>query len=94
MTTLYGANGGWSPIRRVQYDGIAKIYGRPYYEISPIVSSGEWNSMMSWCVETFGPSGTELKPGVWAPDQIWYANNARFLFREEQDRNLFLLKWQ
>ncbi len=94
MTRLYGANGGWAAMRSLEYSGIATIYGEPYHQISPIVSSGEWNQMIDWCVETFGPSGTESSPGVWSPNQLWYANSAKFLFREEQHRDLFLLKWQ
>jgi len=91
---LYGANGGWAAVRSVQFDGTAHVYGEPYSQVSPIVSAQEWQDMLAWCVETFGPSGTEEKPGVWSRDQRWYANNARFLFRNDQDRDWFLLRWQ
>jgi hypothetical protein len=53
--------------------------------------SVEWAAMMSWMVETFGPTA---KDGVWTPEQRWYANNAKFWFRNERDMLLFLLKWQ
>jgi hypothetical protein len=54
-------------------------------------SNVEWAAMMSWMVETFGSTA---KDGVWTPEQRWYANNAKFWFRNEQDMLLFLLKWQ
>lgn len=94
MTRLYSnIFEGWAAIRSLKYDGIATVYGEPYHQISPIISSGEWNQMISWCIETFGPSGTEKSPGVWSPNEIWYANNAKFLFRDQKDLTLFMLRW-
>ena len=91
---LYGANGGWAAMRSVKYDGTSTSYGKyRYYQISPIVSSGEWNEMIAWCVNTYGPSGTKENPGVWTPDERWYANNAKFWFREKADCEWFMLRW-
>jgi hypothetical protein len=46
---------------------------------------------MEWCVESFGASA---EMGVWEPGARWYANNAKFWFRNDEDRTLFLLRWQ
>jgi hypothetical protein len=91
---LYGANGGWAAIREVKYNGIAKVYGMEYHEITPIISSGEWNEMVDWCINIYGPSGTKEKPGSWSPGERWYVNNARFWFREKKDCEWFLLRFQ
>lgn len=91
---LYGANGGWAAIRSMNYDGIAKVYDVEYHQISPIVAYYEWDQIINWCVEIFGPSGTEHSPGVWSPNQRWYANNSKILIRDETDRDWFMLKWR
>jgi len=91
---LYGGNGGWAAIHSVNYDGTGSVYGMPYHQVTPIVSSGEWNEMIAWCVSTYGPSGTENKPGVWTPNERWYANNAKFFFKDKKDCEWFLLRWQ
>ena len=91
---LYGANGGWAAIRTVKYDGLAKVYDEPYHQVTPIVSNGDWNQMVEYAVNTFGPSGTADKPGVWTPHQRWYVNNAKFLFKDKSDCEWFLLRWQ
>lgn len=68
------------------------IYGQKYLTVGP-QSGAQWDKMMAWMVETFGPSGTKDNPGVWTPDQRWYANNAKFWFRDKQDLEWFILKW-
>lgn len=77
-----------------------RVYGARYYVIHPVPEwdlDGDWggaytwNRMVEWMVETFGPTA---KDGVWTPGQRWYTNNARFYFRNEQDRDWFLLRWQ
>lgn len=76
-----------------------RVYGARYYTIKPIPSwdpDGDWggvdtwNSMVEWMVATFGPTPED---GVWVSGQRWYVNNARFYFRNEQDRDWFILKW-
>ena len=76
-----------------------RVYGARYYVVHPVPSweldndwggVDAWNSMVEWMVATFGPT---LKDGVWAPGQRWYVNNARFYFRNEQDRDWFILRW-
>ena len=71
--------------------------GETYYEVKPVgwmhKDELQWNDMMTWVVETFGPSGTKENPGVWTPGERWYANNARFYFRDIKDRDWFILRW-
>lgn len=71
--------------------------GETYYEVKPVgwmhKDELQWNDMMTWVVETFGPSGTKENPGVWTPGERWYANNARFYFRDIKDRDWFVLRW-
>ena len=65
------------------------VYGTEYLTVHPSNSSA-WNEMMVWMIEKFGPSADN---GVWTPDMRWYANNAKFWFRSEQDLMMFVLKW-
>lgn len=73
-----------------------RIHGARYYTVKPVIDPYAtphpgWLDMMEWCVETFGPSA---EMGVWEPGAAWYANNAKFWFRNEQDRIMFVLRWQ
>lgn len=90
---LYGANGGWATIRSVNYDGIGTVYGSDYHQIIPIITSEEWNKMIVWCVKTYGPSGTKDLPGAWSINERWYANNAKFYFKDKKDCEWFMLRW-
>jgi hypothetical protein len=65
------------------------VYGQKYLTVHP-TSGARWDAMMEWMVKTFGPSAWD---GVWTPDQRWYANNAKFWFRDKQDLEWFMLKW-
>ena len=94
INKLYGTNGGWSSLREINYDGICQVYGTDYHQITPIVSGGEWQDMIKWVLETFGACSHERGPGVWTPDQPWYANNGKFLFKDIEDCEWFLLRWQ
>ena len=67
-----------------------KVFGHDYLTVAPVNAEGMWNDMMEWMVTTFGPSA---KDGVWTPDQRWYANNAKFWFRDQKDRDWFVLRW-
>lgn len=99
--TLHKTNGGWAALRSVNYDGIGIAFDFPYHQVTPIISSGEWDEMVAWCVNTlgpsgtkYGPSGTKENPGVWTANERWYVNNAKFWFRDKKDCEWFLLKWQ
>ena len=66
------------------------MHGCRFHTVAPINAAHLWPEMMEWVVNTFGPSSPD---GVWTPGYPWYANNARFWFRNEQDLHVFLLRW-
>jgi len=66
------------------------VFGHEYQTVAPMNAEGVWYDMMEWMVTTFGPTA---KDGVWTPDQRWYANNAKFWFRNQKDRDWFVLRW-
>jgi hypothetical protein len=66
-----------------------RVFGAKYLTVHPS-NSYQWNEMMQWMIDTFGPTSVD---GVWTPGMRWYANNAKFWFRYEKDRTLFILKW-
>ena len=66
-----------------------RVYGSRYLTVHPN-NSTKWNEMMEWTVETFGPTAHD---GVWTPNMRWYANNAKFWFRDQKDRDWFGLRW-
>jgi hypothetical protein len=65
------------------------VYGARYLTVHP-GNGWHWNEMMEWMVSTFGPTAHD---GVWTPNMRWYANNAKFWFRNEKDRTMFILRW-
>jgi hypothetical protein len=80
MTTM-----GWHNLELEE----GRVYGARYLTVHP--SNGwHWNEMMEWMITTFGPTAHD---GVWTPNMRWYANNAKFWFRNEKDLTLFLLRW-
>jgi hypothetical protein len=80
MTTM-----GWHNLELKE----GRVYGARYLTVHP--SNGwHWNEMMEWMITTFGPTAHD---GVWTPNMRWYANNAKFWFRNEKDLTLFLLRW-
>ena len=74
-----------------------RVYGARYWTVHPVLpemyhqTQETWASLMSWMVETFGPAP---KDGVFEPGGRWYANNAKFWFRNEEDLLLFVLRWK
>ena len=78
--------------------GEGKVYGARYHTVTPEFGANwatwfkmEWDEMVAWCVDTYGPSP---KQGVFEPGGRWYTNNAKFWFRNECDRDFFILKWK
>jgi hypothetical protein len=69
--------------------GEGRVYGARYLTVHP-GNGWHWNEMMAWMIETFGPTAHD---GVWTPNMRWYANNARFWFRNEKDLTMFILRW-
>jgi hypothetical protein len=93
--------GGWVAAAPAKIDldiSEGTIYGARYYtvrpnfpEYAPAWFKPEWDIMVAWCVETFGPTPED---GVWTPGSSWYVNNSKFWFRNKADLEWFLLKWQ
>jgi hypothetical protein len=72
-----------------------RVYGARYYTVQPgpfwDITGTTWDSMMQWSISTFDHTPAD---GVWTPGARWYANNAKFWFRNESDRTMFVIKWQ
>lgn len=75
----------------------SRIYGSRYYTVKPEFVTDtftpvgmEWDGMVSWCVETYGPAPEQ---GIFEPGGRWYVNNAKFWFREQKDMEWFILRW-
>jgi hypothetical protein len=71
------------------------VYGSRYYTVEPV--GGSWLEMEAWCYDTFGNTGniwSETKNLTPEPLQRWYANNRKFWFKEEKDRDWFMLRWR
>ena len=66
-----------------------RVYGARYLTVHPN-NGAKWNEMMAWMIGTFGPSAED---GIWTPDMRWYANNAKFWFRNKKDLTMFILRW-
>lgn len=70
------------------------IYGSRYHTVEPV--GGSWHEMEAWCFETFGGTGSlwnETKNLTPEPLQRWYMNNRKFWFKEEKDRDWFVIRW-
>jgi len=77
-----------------------RISGARYYTVKPLFdwwapgslsdTNINWRGMMEWCVTTFGPTPVD---GVWTPGGRWYANNAKFWFRDKEDMLMFVMRW-
>lgn len=81
----------WSPDGDYRLDiDEGRIAGARYYTVAPMNASNKWQDMMEWMLETFGPSADD---GVWTPGMRWYANNAKFWFRNRKDMDWFVLRW-
>jgi hypothetical protein len=66
------------------------MHGCRYHTVAPLNAAHLWPEMMQWVIDMFGPSSPD---GVWTPGYPWYANNAQFWFRNEEDMHVFLLRW-
>lgn len=67
------------------------VFDQKYLTVAPMNAEGMWPDMMAWMVETFG--ALDDSNGVFTPNQRWYANNAKFWFRDAKDRDWFVLRW-
>ncbi len=74
--------------------GQGTVYGSRYYTVEPV--GGNWFEMEIWCLDTFGPTGSlwsEKKNLTPEPLQRWYMNDRKFWFKEQKDRDWFVIKW-
>ena len=72
-----------------------QVFGREYFVVKPVGWAHyreplEWNDMVKWCVENLGPSNADQ---IMSPNQRWYVASARFWFRDEADRTMFILRF-
>lgn len=71
-----------------------KVYGARYFCVEPV--GGNWADMEMWCHGTYGETSSlwqETKRLSPEPLKRWYMNNRKFWFREEKDRDWFILRW-
>ena len=72
-----------------------KVYGARYYTVEPV--GGNWVDMEAWCIQSFGEAAEvwDLKDTtyIWPEQGRWYKNNRRFWFRNEKDRDWFVIRW-
>jgi hypothetical protein len=76
--------------------GNGTVYGMNYHTVAPPMFNGHWDDMMEWCEQTFGPTGSlwqQTKNLTPEPNCRWYANNAKFWFRNQKDLDWFIIKW-
>jgi hypothetical protein len=63
------------------------VFGEEYYSVAPV--GGDWLSMISWCYKTYGSDSDPLKEA----GGRWYQENRKLWFREQKDRDWFVLRW-
>jgi hypothetical protein len=70
------------------------VYGSRYYTVEPV--GGNWKDMELWCGESFGDPGDKIWDSGPAPlpAKRWYMNNRKFWFRNEKDRDWFIIRWR
>ena len=70
------------------------VYGSRYYTAEPI--GGSWLEMETWCCKVFGEGSRAIWGEAKAPEPArrWYANNRKFWFKNEKDRDWFIVMWR
>ena len=56
-----------------------------HWALTPLHEHGICDEMQEWCVTVFGP--------IIKSDPRWFMKNLRFFFKEEKDREWFVLRW-
>lgn len=70
-----------------------QVYGRIYLCVEPV--GGNWMEMETWCLDTYGNCGSAWdKDKAPEPNARWYMNDRRFWFRNQKDRDWFIVKWR
>lgn len=72
------------------------VLGARYYTVEPI--GGNWPDMEAWATQAFGEAAEVWDVGktdyVWPEMARWYMNNRKFWFRNEKDRDWFIMRWR
>lgn len=70
------------------------VYGSRYHTVEPV--GGSWLEMEKWCTSIFGDVGSPMWGEKKAPEPArrWYANNRKFWFKSEKDRDWFIVRWR
>lgn len=64
----------------------------PYYRVKAV--AGNWLEQFEWCCETFGSPSTIAENPRWFQRQCqWVSVGDYFIFREEANISLYLLRW-
>lgn len=69
------------------------VFGSRFYCVEPV--GGSWMDMEVWCIKTFGPSSEvwHLRNNDYELGR-WYKNDRKFWFRNERDRDWFIIRWR
>lgn len=69
------------------------VYGSQYHCVEPV--GGNWMEMEMWCLDTYGNCGSAWdKDKAPEPNARWYMNDRKFWFRNQKDRDWFIVKWR
>jgi len=70
-----------------------KVYGSRYLCVEPV--GGNWMEMETWCLDTYGNCGSAWdQDKAPEPNARWYMNDRRFWFRNQKDRDWFIVRWR
>lgn len=63
------------------------VFGEEYYSVEPV--GGDWVIIVDWCYTSYGdPSDPKNEAGG-----RWYVENRKLWFRDQKDRDWFVLRW-
>ncbi len=63
------------------------VFGEEYWSVEPV--GGDWLAIMEWCHKTYGNHSDPRKE----PGGRWYTESRKIWFREQKDRDWFVLRW-
>lgn len=71
-----------------------KVFDAPYLSVEPV--GGNWKEMEEWAREVYGEPAEywQTHEFMWPDMGRWYMNDRKFIFRDEKDRTMFILKWR
>ena len=73
--------------------GESRVHGARYYTAEPV--GGNWLNMEVWALDTYGQPGEfwSKEDFAWPETPRWFMNDRKFWFRNERDRNWFVMRW-